>query len=303
MNDVKFTGYDSVFATRLRELMSGNGTTQKDLAGVTGITRQAISQYMDGSVQPNIEKLYKICDFFEVSSDYLLGVSDVKSIDLDTKAISEKTGLSEKAVEILTGLEGVKNIRMKIERNEIEIFAERLKAKLNDSSKIDKIMNSDIEDEIRFTYILNKFIEEPSFYKVLLEFANYALKKTILVDYEKWAAEYLNNNLTDELMERRIGHNFDSLSQTNKDMSRELAAREIKDIITGVLFSNNISSGDHDYLSFMFYKEVQRMMDSIVGEIAAEARETKKYKLLYSNYTTRFERIFGKYVPSYSLDE
>lgn len=104
MNDVKFTGYDSVFATRLRELMSGNGTTQKDLAGVTGITRQAISQYMDGSVQPNIEKLYKISEFFEVSADYLLGLSDVKSFDIDIKAISEKTGLSEKSTNIFIEL-------------------------------------------------------------------------------------------------------------------------------------------------------------------------------------------------------
>jgi len=101
MEKVKFTGYDSVFAERLRGLMSENGTTQKELAGVTGITRQAISQYMDGSIQPNIEKLYKIADYFKVSADYLIGLSDVRSFDLEVKVICEKTGLSETVVETI----------------------------------------------------------------------------------------------------------------------------------------------------------------------------------------------------------
>ncbi|KAF5059815.1 helix-turn-helix protein [anaerobic digester metagenome] len=101
MDDVKFIGHDSVFAERLRGLMTENGTTQTILAGITGITRQAISQYMDGLIQPNIEKLHKIASHFQVSTDYLLGFSDVKSFDLDVKAISEKTGLSDYSVEML----------------------------------------------------------------------------------------------------------------------------------------------------------------------------------------------------------
>lgn len=64
----------NIFAERLALLMKERGSTQKDLASATGITRQAISQYMDGSVQPNIEKLYMICQFFNVSADYMLGL-------------------------------------------------------------------------------------------------------------------------------------------------------------------------------------------------------------------------------------
>lgn len=101
MEEVKFTGYDSVFADRLRGLMSENETTQTELAGVTGITRQAISQYMDGSIQPNIEKLYKIADFFKASADYLLGLSNVKSSNADNKEINRKLGLSDYSIDIL----------------------------------------------------------------------------------------------------------------------------------------------------------------------------------------------------------
>ena len=68
-----FKGYDSIFAERLRLLMKQHSTKQTDLAEHLGLTRQAISKYADGSVLPNIENLQRICDFFNVSSDYLLG--------------------------------------------------------------------------------------------------------------------------------------------------------------------------------------------------------------------------------------
>lgn len=91
-------GYEGCFATRLRELMKKAKVTQQDLAAAVGTTRQAISQYADGSVQPNIEKLYKIAEFFHVSADYLLGMSSVVSSDIDIKAINKMLGLSEKTI-------------------------------------------------------------------------------------------------------------------------------------------------------------------------------------------------------------
>ena len=63
MNNAKeFNGYKGVFATRLREKMDSTKTTQETLAKQTGLTRQTISQYMDGSVLPNAEKIHKICE-------------------------------------------------------------------------------------------------------------------------------------------------------------------------------------------------------------------------------------------------
>ena len=104
-NASNFKGYDSVFAQRLRKLMNtgidGKKLTQQDLAEKTGYTRQAISQYMDGSVMPNIEKLYIIATVFNVSSDYLIGISPCKSPEIEPKAICDKTGLSLEAVDVI----------------------------------------------------------------------------------------------------------------------------------------------------------------------------------------------------------
>lgn len=98
MDASKLIGYDGVFATRLRDLMKNAKATQQDVAAAVGTTRQAISQYADGSVQPNIEKLYKIANYFNVSADYLLGIADVTASDVDDKAINQMLGLSEKAI-------------------------------------------------------------------------------------------------------------------------------------------------------------------------------------------------------------
>ena len=101
ITDKKFVGYDSVFATRLRELMESHKTTQKELSEVVGTTRQAISQYADGSVQPNVEKLYKMASYFKVSSDWLIGKNDIKTPDTDSIIIHDITGLSDGAIEVL----------------------------------------------------------------------------------------------------------------------------------------------------------------------------------------------------------
>ncbi len=94
----KVLGYDGFFASRLRELMKSSEITQKDLAEKIGITRQAISQYMDGSVQPNVEKLFKLASFFKVSTDFLLGKTDSLSKKLEPTEISNMLGLSENAI-------------------------------------------------------------------------------------------------------------------------------------------------------------------------------------------------------------
>lgn len=200
MGEVKFTGYDSVFAERLRGLMTENGTTQKELAGVTGITRQAISQYMDGSIQPNIEKLYKIADYFKVSADYFLGLSDVKSFDLDTKAISEKTGLSGEAIE------GIKTLSERLpDIHDLSIPSGK------DFLAID-VLNSMIgNDDLSFFALIHD-IWLYSIYGVSFEalkewgFSRFQQQKNIY--YNEQEKEYYKNGKQLEFLEVSAGYEF-----------------------------------------------------------------------------------------------
>ena len=93
-----FNGYNSVFATRLRKIMDEQDKTQKEIADVLGITRQAISQYLDGAVQPNLEKLYKLSTYLHVSADWLIGLSEARTPNTTIRAVHDLTGLTELSI-------------------------------------------------------------------------------------------------------------------------------------------------------------------------------------------------------------
>jgi len=97
--------YNSPLATRLRELMSAPGMNQSKLADHIGVTRQAVSAYSLGISLPDIEKFEKIAEFFEVSTEYLLGRTDVMRPDITKQAISETLQLSEAAIDKIQALQ------------------------------------------------------------------------------------------------------------------------------------------------------------------------------------------------------
>lgn len=70
------------FNERLSELLKEKDTNQKTLAEHLGISRQAVSQYVQGETQPSIEISASIANFFGVSIDYLAGVSELRTFDL-----------------------------------------------------------------------------------------------------------------------------------------------------------------------------------------------------------------------------
>ena len=64
------------FGEKLRELRLENGLTQQQLANKIGLVKGSISAYEQSTKYPSIEVLIKLCTFFNVSADYLLGLSD-----------------------------------------------------------------------------------------------------------------------------------------------------------------------------------------------------------------------------------
>lgn len=68
--------YAKVFPRRLRELMEETGTKQQQLADYIHRQRQTVSLYCDGSSSPDWETLAVIAKYFNVCTDYLLGLSN-----------------------------------------------------------------------------------------------------------------------------------------------------------------------------------------------------------------------------------
>ena len=64
------------FAERLKELRIQSGAKQIDIAKSLNILPRAIRFYESGEREPNIEKMNKLADYFNVSLDYITGRSD-----------------------------------------------------------------------------------------------------------------------------------------------------------------------------------------------------------------------------------
>lgn len=61
---------------RLKEIRLSRGYTQKNVADYLQVSVNVYSRYELEKRQPSIDSLMKMADFFDVSIDYMLGVSD-----------------------------------------------------------------------------------------------------------------------------------------------------------------------------------------------------------------------------------
>ena len=89
------------FRERLNKLLIESNKTIVAFADFLGTSRQSLGYYLNGQRIPDALMIRQICERCNVSADWLLGLSDVKSPDANIKAICEYTGLSEKAIEYL----------------------------------------------------------------------------------------------------------------------------------------------------------------------------------------------------------
>lgn len=80
----------SSFFERLKQLRTEAGLTQEDLAKKLNLSPSTISLYESNTREPNISTLIGVANYFGVSTDYLLGISELKTksnIDNIIKAV------------------------------------------------------------------------------------------------------------------------------------------------------------------------------------------------------------------------
>ncbi len=73
---------------RIKALREDRDLRQIDVAKETGIDQKTLSNYETGKTNPDSYSIIKLADFFDVSTDYLLGVSDYSFSDCN-KLVSE----------------------------------------------------------------------------------------------------------------------------------------------------------------------------------------------------------------------
>ncbi len=71
--------YAEHFKEKIKTARKQAGYTQKEVENITGIARNTISRLENGTREPSLENLGILADFYEVSTDWLLGTGKRKS--------------------------------------------------------------------------------------------------------------------------------------------------------------------------------------------------------------------------------
>jgi len=63
---------------KLKQLREEKGVSQKEVADYLGISASGYGYYEQNQREPDVEKFKKLADYFNVSIDYLMGISNEK---------------------------------------------------------------------------------------------------------------------------------------------------------------------------------------------------------------------------------
>ena len=66
----------------IKRLRLVRGLNQVEFAKAMGVSKQCVSNWENDNVMPSIEMLVKIADFFNVTTDYVLGRNEKQYIDV-----------------------------------------------------------------------------------------------------------------------------------------------------------------------------------------------------------------------------
>lgn len=77
----------STLGQRIKELRTNKKMTQEDLGKILGVTKVSISGYENGTREPDSQALGVIAKHFNVSTDYLLGISNSKNSTKDSEKL------------------------------------------------------------------------------------------------------------------------------------------------------------------------------------------------------------------------
>ena len=64
------------FAQKLIDLREERDQNQTETANGIGTTQRKVSYWETGQTEPSLEDLKRICQYYHVSADYLLGLTD-----------------------------------------------------------------------------------------------------------------------------------------------------------------------------------------------------------------------------------
>ncbi len=171
------------------DLRNEKGLSQTELANKLNCNKQLISKLESGERSLSMTMLKAYADFFNVSTDYLLGLTGIKTKDTELKTVSEYIGLNEEAAEKLHEI-GMRNkltansdtLSALIEDVDFKYFLALLAAKMCADSSLTKTIDvGNARIEIK-TSDLNDYEIEKTISEISSRMKDKFLKKYKTVD-------------------------------------------------------------------------------------------------------------------------
>lgn len=74
---------------KIKELRKSHGKSQVEIANELSVTKQTVSNWENNNIQPSVDMLVKIADYFGVSTDYLLERNEKNTLNVEGLSITE----------------------------------------------------------------------------------------------------------------------------------------------------------------------------------------------------------------------
>lgn len=191
------------FAINLNNELEIQNIKQDKLAEKINISTGALSSYRNGKRFPESRILYALSKELHVSLDYLFGLSDLKSSDVEFKRINEITGLSDDAINNLKNYNDFSK-----DKDSLEPLKNGIKDKLS-------IINYLIENE-----------EDIFLFSVIASFMFYSYE----TNYENMLYKNIDKDLinSDDLMnDKKIWDKNILLKVQNQNITRVISTEDI----------------------------------------------------------------------------
>lgn len=88
------------YASRLKQLRLNKNLRQEQVTNLIGVNKSAISTYENNTRHPSFEILVRLATLYRVSTDYLLGRTDCRSLDLS--GLTDEAAAVSEIVAIMT---------------------------------------------------------------------------------------------------------------------------------------------------------------------------------------------------------
>lgn len=250
---------NDLFSIRLRELMQEKKISQKKLAEYLGITKQSVSLYVNGQRNPDIEVLKRICQYFKISSDYLLGLSNIKNYNVENNAINKKLKLDEETIRIIEGLSYRYDlVTLNDEQRKIE------------EQNLNTFLHIDVFNE--FVKTCNNYYKE-GFFELIDNIWGYAFIEELTKYAQEWVLQTFCQNNSLKYYEKT-----NTLTKNNFEIGSDnilIKVREQTKEILDLLYPNK---ADTDYILYKAIEAFKKICIQINQNLSTQITTSKIFK-------------------------